>query len=62
MPAAKTRRVNGKIFYIEIFKANKRDAEKAQRKLEKYDFVGTTRRFKTSKGYEIGWSKKQGEL
>ncbi len=58
MPAAKTRRVNGKVFYIEGYTATKRGAEILQRKMEKYDFVATTRRFKTSKGYEIGWSKK----
>jgi hypothetical protein len=58
MPKVKTRRVNGKVFYIEGATATKRGAEILQRKLEKYDFVGTTRRFKTSKGYEIGWSRK----
>ena len=56
MPAAKTRRVDGKIFYIENVVTNKRDAEKIQRKIKKYKFVGSVRRFKTAKGYEIGWS------
>jgi hypothetical protein len=56
MPAAKTRRVDGKIFYIENVVTNKRDAEEAKRKLLRRSFVGSVRRFKTAKGYEIGWS------